>query len=398
MNRFDAVDLFAGAGGWDVAGRDLGMEFVGVEGNLDAVRTRREARLPYVYADVSACDPLAPAFGTRGLIASPPCQTFSVAGKGDGRAVLDRICATVRAGEWSDPTLPDGASMILEPLRWIAARHAAGDPYRWICMEQVPTCLPIWEAYAEYMRGLGYSVVTGNLSSEQYGVPQTRKRAILIASLDHEVSLPAPTHRTYRKGVAQQDGDQALLPWVSMAEALGWGEDVAVRDSFGEPKLDHPNRKVSRWKDGGRPAPAVVGAAGSWVVRSPYRDGATGRGERTGAEPSLTITTKISDYSVLRTNQGNPRDGYYGRVIAEPSPTITGSVRSLGLGPEDDSAVKTRSLTVVEAAILQSFPADYPWQGAKTGRFLQVGNAVPPLLVRAVLSAAVGELIVQVAA
>lgn len=157
MNE-DAVDLFGGPGGWDVAGLSLGLDALGIEWDADACATRKAARLLTLQADVGELDPLdfAP---VAGLIASPPCQAFSAAGKGLGRAGLDAYVEVIREmalGHAVDVERLDAicederAHLVLEPLRWALALNP-----RWIALEQVPPVLVLWEAMAEALRARG---------------------------------------------------------------------------------------------------------------------------------------------------------------------------------------------------------------------------------------------------
>ena len=82
----------------------------------------------------------------------------------------------------------------------------------------MPAVLPLWQVYAAELRRMGYSAWAGKLNAADYGVPQTRERAILIASRVRQVARPEPTHYDPRKAM-QLWG----TPWVTMAEALGWG-------------------------------------------------------------------------------------------------------------------------------------------------------------------------------
>ncbi|MFE0039402.1 DNA cytosine methyltransferase [Streptomyces sp. NPDC059015] len=254
------VDLFAGPGGMDHGAHMAGVPSVGIEWDVNAVATRIAAGLATVHGDVRTYGPRDFPDATI-LTGGPPCQTFTIAGDGSGRAELDRIITAVKqmgAGDHVDPSMfaDERTALILEPLRWAIEDFECG--YNAIVLEQVPQALPVWEAYAEVLRAEGYSVATGILRAEQYGVPQTRRRAVLVARLVGDAVLPAPTHRPYRKGVPQHEGDPRLLPWLSMADTL-------------------PNR-------------------GPFTVISNYGTGGDpkNRGRRTSAEPAFTVTGKIS--------------------------------------------------------------------------------------------------------
>ncbi len=257
-------DLFAGPGGIDCAAKELGVRLTGFEWDADAVATRMAAGLPTVHGDVRDYGP-EDAPGEDVLTGGPPCQTFSVTGNGSGRRALATVLSAVReagargrvaaAGELDERT-----ALVLEPLRWVLEACDGGAPYRAILLEQVPAVLPVWEAYAEVLAGLGYSVACGVLNTEEFGVPQTRRRAVLLARRDGSVTLPSPTHGGYRKG-ATSGG------WVSMGEVMPHREPFEV---------------ISNYGTGGDPR---------------------NRGRRRSCEPAFTVTGKIFRNRVVSLNE-----------------------------------------------------------------------------------------------
>lgn len=381
------VEGFHGPGGWAEGRRLLGLteRAVGMEWDAAACATAVAAGHTVIRCDVAAY-PTAPFKGrVKGKVDSPPCQAWSRAGKGLGlldqplvhQAVEDLANGRDTRAHLLTACKDKRSLLAAEPMRW----HYDLRP-EWIAMEEVPDVLPLWKQYAEVLRGWGYSVWAGILNAADYGVPQTRRRAILIASRVRAVTAPEPTHAEHAQEVGLFGTDRNR--WVSMAESLGWTAGVTV-NTRGERTTPGGNEFSA---DG--PAQTLVKSTRSWVLQT-NRGHVRPDGERQlvdpEQQPAPTVTTKTGEQWVLRSNSQAKAAV---RGLHEPASTLFFGHRCNEVAWTNGT--DKRGITQAEAAILQSFPADYPWRGSKTKQFEQIGNAMPPLLAAVVLDEAAGHL------
>ncbi|NNN33073.1 DNA cytosine methyltransferase [Streptomyces sp. S3(2020)] len=217
-----------------------------------------------------------------------------------------------------------------------------------------------------------------------------------VASRVQTAGPPPPTHAPVAEPESLFGPGRAR--WVSMAEALGWG------------RTDGPAPTVcAGGGPGGGPEPFPSGSRktltdardrGTWtphpgsetVLASPRESsgGAARPGENRPADaptPAFATGANRWSWSLRSNNQTNATV----RPVTEPAGTLFFGHRvnecrwvAHPASPADDEAKAVAPapirITAHEAGVLQTFPADYPWQGNKGQQFSQIGNAVPPRL------------------
>lgn len=131
-----------------------------------------------------------------------------------------------------------------------------------------------------------------------------------------------------------------------------------------------------------QPAPVITSKArtASWVY-------VNGNQERVGVRVR-PVPVPVSEPAPTLGAQGlaKGRDQW---TTERPATTVAGDPRIAEAGHHDRQMNNAVRVSVQEAAILQSFPPDYPWQGSRTAQYRQIGDAVPPLMAAAVIGAAI---------
>ena len=331
-----AVDLFCGVGGLSHGLRQAGIEVTaGVD--LDEhcrYPYERNIGAPFHQRDVTALTARElramwpKGRSIRVLAGCAPCQPFSSYRRG-----VDT------SGERQWPLVDEMSRLV-----------AATKPHV-VTMENVPRIVntAVFQRFVEALQSEGYRVDHRSCHCPDYGVPQYRRRRVLLASRIGPIAVP--------RGSLSAEEYPTVRDWIGKLPPIKHGHE-------------HPGDRLHKSRALGEMNLARIRASkpgGTW---------------RDWEDPGLLSPchTKASGATF--------RNVYARMKWDEPSPTITTMSYNFGTGrfghPQQDRAISLR-----EAAILQSFPPDYefvpadqPVQFVPLGRL--IGNAVPPLLAEAI--------------
>lgn len=340
-----ACDLFAGAGGFSLGAHEAGITVAAaVEWDRHAAETyrrnlilKRRCEARFYESDITSLDPyqvkqeaFSPGSGCDILLGGPPCQGFST--------------HRIRNAGVDDPR----NGLLLRYFEYVQVLRPA-----YFLVENVPGLL--WPRHRKYLNDFyslseesGYGVLEpATLNARDFGVPQNRKRVFLLGYDRSRVTTPtfwppAPTH-------ASPTARSQLPKWVSASVAFSK-----------PPRADDPNNIHMNH------GPELIEA----FKRTPINGGSRHESGR-----------------VLPCHVGHTghRD-VYGRIDpSTPGPTMTTAC----INPSKGRFVHptaNHGITLRQAARLQSFPDWFEFSGGLMAGGIQVGNAVPVLLAKALLT------------
>lgn len=358
-----AADLFAGGGGLSLGLSQAGFHVVlSSDHSAEAVETHRHhfpgLSLDWDLSQAERVEDLAALIEELKidvLAGGPPCQPFSKAGRS---GIRYRVQQGLR-----DPhdQRRDLWRAYLEVVRLAKPRA--------VIMENVPDMaldkeMFLLRAMVEDLESMGYTVDEKVIETWRYGVPQFRQRLILVAMRDG-VDFTWPEETGERITVGNAIGD---LPDVQG----GWRPEGGAT---GYQQYDGPNTEFQTLMRCGV-RPEDEGKIFDHIARPVRPDDAI-------IFQAMDHKTKYSDLpEELRRYRSDIFDDKYKRLDEHDlSRTITAHISKDGywyIHPRQH-----RTLTVREAARIQTFPDWYRFAGPPSAAFKQIGNAVPPRLAEA---------------
>ena len=390
--RFTFIDLFAAPGGLS-----LGFEMAEFK-CLAAIDVDRKGMLTFqqnfpeavpIVADIRKLesDNLLRCAGISRddvdvIVGGPPCQGFSTIGR-------VKIASLVREGVWKN--LKNAHPRFIDDPRNILYREFVRivrdlQPKIFV-MENVPGMMSyrngeVVRQIKEDFRAIGYRTEARVLNAVRFGVPQVRKRIFFIGTRikDANIIWPNPTHMEPEGGIRKLEkfGENPLEKPVTVWEAIGdLPEPVKGRPGLADLELDYDRPPFSKYQEWAR--------RGSSKVHNHVTRQHSERDIRVFSMMKEGMWWKDLPVEIKKL-YGYRDDIFHDKMKRlrsdKPSWTVVAHLYKDGymyIHPK-----QPRSITVREAARLQSFPDRFIFRGSRTDQFKQVGNAVPPLLARAV--------------
>jgi DNA (cytosine-5)-methyltransferase 1 len=350
-DKYRLIDLFSGCGGMTLGFVNTD-EFHSVfanDFNADAMASYKANFDPdgkhTFYGDIIELldNELYPIPKADVVIGGPPCQGFSLLNR-------NRHAEDPRRRLW------------VQFLRVVELSQAPV-----VVMENVPQLLSSleYEEICMALSALNFKYIESDtLIAANYGVPEVRKRAIIMASKSGPISLPRPTNMNPKRVKLEADffSDRTLEPWTTVKSAIGDLPPPAgteIRDElpplnlhFGRSPTPQSMERYKAVPPGGNRFDLLKNRPD--ITPNCWKRKKTGGTDLFGRlwwdRPSVTIRTEFF----------KPEKGRY----LHPS--------------------QNRPITHREAARIQSFPDDFIFCGSKIEIARQIGNAVPPLLAQAI--------------
>lgn len=335
---FNVIDLFSGVGGLSLGFRQAGFNvLVANEIDKDIAKAYKinHPEVKMINEDITKLDIDTLFSSYKGkvdvVIGGPPCQGFSQKG---ARNILD-----------------DERNFLfkyyLKVVQYLKPKY--------FLMENVPNLLTAnkgsfkQDIYHEF-ESIGYKLDSAILNAFDYGVPQTRRRAFILGSLNEQLSLPLGFF-------------EKVTAWDAISDLafLESGEGSEEQDYLLPISTNY--QKVMRANSEKLYNHVVTKHSSLALERLELIPPEKGK----ETLPKEHLTKSI--YS-----------GTWSRIVkSEPSVTITTRFDTPSSGRFTHPYLH-RAITIREAARLQSFPDDFVFYGPKTSQMKQVGNAVPPIL------------------